>query len=264
MIPLRIQIVCRLALTVGSAAAFAPIFLSGQAVAPVQPPVPYFNRNVIVLDPAHGGQDQGGSIHGQPEKDVTLALATSLRAALVARGFTVVSTRDAELPEASPLLTPDQRAGIANHLRPVACLILHATNSGVGIHISTSSLAASAGPYESSATIRWESAQALYLPQSLRLANDLGLALVRAKLPVLLTRTTLRPLDNLTCPAIALEVAPLAGSGAKLLPASDLAYQRRIVEVLATATLTWRDLNAPRPTPPIPTPKPAPAIGATP
>lgn len=253
---------CRLAFTLGSAAAFLPISLSGQAALSTQAPLPYFNRNVIVLDPAHGGQDAGGSINGQPEKNITLGLGTSLRDALIARGFTVVSTRESDLTEAAPVLTTDQRAGIANHLRPAACVSLHATTRGNGIHISTSSLAPSAKPSASIATIAWESAQTLYLPQSLRLANALGAALVRARLPVLLTRSALRPLDNFTCPAIAIEVAPLPSAGAKTVSVTDAGYQRRIVESLATAILAWRDLNAPRPT--APAPKLIPAPGATP
>ncbi len=45
-------------------------------------------------------------------------------------------------------------------------------------------------------------------PPKPRLANTLGLALLRARLPVLLSRASLRPLDNLTCPAVAIEIAP--------------------------------------------------------
>ena len=262
----------------GSAAALAPIWLlssagllaqsgyptSYQANYPSLMSLPYFNRNVVVLDPAHGGQEVGATLNGHVlEKDVTLALATSLRAQLTARGFTVVSTRDSDLTAAAPVLTNDQRAGTANHLRPVACIVLHATASGNGLNLSTSSLplpdATSAA--EPSTQIPWDTAQSLYLPQSLRLANDLGLALRRAKLPVQLLRTSLKPLDNLTCPAIALEVAPLVMSGSKATPVTDAGYQQRIADTLAGAILSWRDLLAPKP---VPKTTPAPTSGGNP
>ena len=70
------------------------------------------------------------------EKDITLALSSHLRAALAAQGIAVVMTResDADLPAS-------QRAGIANHALASACLILHATATGTGVHLFTSSLA---------------------------------------------------------------------------------------------------------------------------
>ena len=55
------------------------------------------DRNLVVLDPAHGGQDAGATLGDNIfEKDVTLAIAARLRATLTAAGFTVVSTRDAD------------------------------------------------------------------------------------------------------------------------------------------------------------------------
>jgi N-acetylmuramoyl-L-alanine amidase len=247
----------RIALTLGSAATFAPASLFAQLPAVTPPATPYINRNVIVLDPAHGGQDSGASLNNQPEKNLTLALAANLKTLLTARGFTVAATRDADLPATAPLLTTDQRAGIANHLRPAACIVLHATSTGNGIHLATSGLQPSLVPYEPSAPGPWDSAQTPYLSQSQRLANDLGLALLRAKVPVLLTHIPLRPLDNLTCPAIAIEIAPLAANGQKPVPVTDPGYQQRIIDTIANAILLWRDATFPRPAP-------KPAAGATP
>lgn len=49
----------------------------------------------IVVDPGHGGSDPGAIGRGRlQEKDVTLRLARALRRELVARGFSVVLTRD--------------------------------------------------------------------------------------------------------------------------------------------------------------------------
>lgn len=51
----------------------------------------------IVLDPGHGGSDPGAIGRGRlQEKEVTLRLARALRRELVARGFSVVLTRDGD------------------------------------------------------------------------------------------------------------------------------------------------------------------------
>jgi N-acetylmuramoyl-L-alanine amidase len=99
------------------------------------PPAPA-NRFVVVLDAAHGGDDLGAGLGGQPEKAYTLALSVRLRSLLMARGFTVVTTR-----ESDATVDADHRAEIANHAGAQACLSLHATESGSGAHLFVSSLA---------------------------------------------------------------------------------------------------------------------------
>ena len=113
----------------------AMVFSAAQApTAPATGPV----RTLVVLDPAHGGPDPGAKLGEQGlEKDVTLALAAKLRPALTAAGFSVVSTRDADLANA---LTTDQRAEMANRPRALACLVLHATGAGSGVHVYASPL----------------------------------------------------------------------------------------------------------------------------
>ncbi len=101
--------------------------------APMQPVQPRF---VVVLDAAHGGTDSGAHLRPDlQEKDVTLALANRLRSALQARGIAVVTTRtsDATVPALN-------RAEIANHAQAAACLLLHATATGSGVHLYASSL----------------------------------------------------------------------------------------------------------------------------
>ncbi len=53
----------------------------------------------IVLDPGHGGPEDSGSVGptGYPEKSVALKVSQRLRQVLVARGATVVLTRDADV-----------------------------------------------------------------------------------------------------------------------------------------------------------------------
>jgi N-acetylmuramoyl-L-alanine amidase len=208
------------------------ILLTGAAIA--QQPTP---RTLIFLDPAHGGPDPGAHLpNNLLEKDLTLAFATRLRAQLSTAGFTLLSTRDAD--PAVPFPT-DQRAEIANHAHPAACLILHATDSGSGIHIITSSLTPN-DLDDPHASIPWNTAQSASIPQSLALANEIGLALEHAKLPVILSRASIRPLDNLTCPAVAIEIAPLTPSDADPTPVSNANYQQTIARAIVTALTSWR------------------------
>lgn len=211
-------------------------------VSQVPKPAPTLYRNLIFLDAAHGGSDTGARLPNNVlEKDVTLALASRIKTLLTAAGFYVVSSHETDSD-----LTTDQRAEIANHARPAVCIVLHASSSGSGVHIITSALTA---PDDLTATPRvlpWDTAQAYTLPQSLRVANQIGLAFVDAKVPVILTRATVRPLDNLTCPAVAIELAPLASST----PASDAAYQQQAAQAIVAALTTWRTKNAPPPSTP--------------
>jgi N-acetylmuramoyl-L-alanine amidase len=206
-------------------------------------------RAVILVDPAHGGPDTGARLPNDLlEKDFTLSFATAVRALLTASGVTVISTRDAD---PTPTFTTDQRAEIANHAHPTACLILHATASGHGIHIVTSDLPPpndASDIHDTEAThapVPWETAQSASIPQSLRLANELGVALLHAKLPVILSRASVAPLDNLTSPAVAIEIAPLTADDSDATPVTDPVYQQRIAQAVAAAVTSWRAHNAP-------------------
>jgi N-acetylmuramoyl-L-alanine amidase len=199
-----------------------------------QQPTP---RTVIFLDPAHGGPDPGARLpNNLLEKDITLAFAARLRALLSTNGFAVISTHETDPAVAFPT---DQRAEIGNHAHPTACLILHATSSGTGIHIVTSALAPDTFD-DPHSPIPWNSAQSASIPQSLDLANEIGVALDRAKLPVILSRASLRPLDNLTCPAVAIEIAPLNPAGSDATPVNNAAYQQNIAKAIAAAVASWR------------------------
>jgi len=206
-------------------------------------PLPAFYRNIIVLDPAHGGPDTGAHLNNSAlEKDVTLAFSARLRSLLAADGFTVLSTRDSD-PAA--LIPTDQRASVANHARPLACLLLHATTGGAGVHIVTSALQPPDDPTAARTALPWQTAQASTLSQSLRLANELGLSIESDKLPVVLLRASVPPIDNLTCAAAAIEIAPLSPSGAQPTPVTDDSYQQHIAEAIANALSAFRDQNTP-------------------
>ena len=201
-------------------------------------PAPAFYRNLIVLDPAHGGPDTGAVLDGGLlEKNVVLTFSGRLKAALTAAGFTVLTTRDNDPGDALPA---GQRAGIANHARPLACLLLHAASSGSGVHIVTSDLPP-ADHGSSYAPRRWQTAQATSILESLTLAGELSAALKSAKptskFSIVQMRAAVPPIDNLISAAVAIEIAPAS----RTVPATNEAYQQRIVAGIVKALTAFRD-----------------------
>lgn len=207
---------------------------------PSAPPTVPINRTVIVLDPAHGGVDSGSQITDKTlEKDVTLSLAFRLRSLLTARGFSVVMTRDQDAPAipnaAGSALTLDDRAGIANHARASACLVLHATRSGNGVHVYRSELEASEGqPF----TVPWLTAQAPWIAQSRQLENQMATAFSRSGLALVASNASVRPIDSLSCPALVVELAP---SGDDIDSINDTDYQQRVAMTIAATLLLWQN-----------------------
>jgi N-acetylmuramoyl-L-alanine amidase len=209
--------------------AAAPV-ASAAAQQPPSTPPPRF---VVVLDAAHGGDDSGGRLSsGQLEKSVNLALSVRLRSLLGARGVQVITTR-----ESDAAVDRNRRAEIANHANAAACLSLHASETGSGIHIFASSLP----PVQAVRFPAWKTAQAASVTRSLALAGVLNSALDHAGFPVTLSRTSLPGLDSMTCPALAVEVAPQRGDDNKVAAEPDDAdYQARIATSLAAAIVQWR------------------------
>lgn len=196
---------------------------------------------MIVLDPAHGGTEGGAVLGDHAEKDITSAIASKLRAALSANGFNVIFTRDADEPD--PLPT-DQRAEIANRTHAAACIVLHATAAGSGVHLYTSDLQPPDQDPDLTAEfvpIPWDAAQSGFVRQSADLAASLSIALGKAHLPATLSQAPVRPLNNLMCPAVAIELSPLTAPGMEATSATDANYQQQVANALAGALRAWRD-----------------------
>lgn len=210
---------------IGQAAPRAPA--APQAPAPVPQP-----RFVVVLDAAHGGDDAGGRLGNTPEKVFTLALNVRLRSLLAARGIQVITTR-----ESDSTVDANRRAEIANHANAQACLSLHASETGSGVHLFASSLP----PTSPGRFPAWKTAQSAWVTRSLALAGVVNSALQNAGVPVTLGRTALPTVDSMSCPAIALEIAPNRGSGGSIVAEpDDPGYQAKIAEALAAALLEWK------------------------
>ena len=214
--------------------AIAPSQTGSMPAVPTAPRATVAPRFLVVLDAAHGGSDIGARISSSLiEKDITLNLSVLLRSTLSAHGIGVVTTR-----ESDENLTPTARAEVANGASAAACILIHATATGSGVHLYTSSLA----PTPLAKFMPWQTAQSAYVTQSLKLSSEIDSALAHAEIPVTLGRTSLQPMDSFACPTVAVEVAPLqsgATTNGKLI--SDAGYQKSIVDALTAAIEQWRN-----------------------
>ena len=218
-------------------AALAAIALLGLGTASAQAPAVPAPRFTVVLDAAHGGTESGGQLgdaasQTQLEKAYTLALSVRLRSLLAARGISVVTTRESDV-----VVDADHRADIANRANAQACLTLHASQTGTGVHLYASSLA----PAAPTTMLPWKTAQAAWVTRSLALAGVLNSSLAHAGLNVALGRTDLPTIDCMACPALAIEIGKESSPDAAQSGGFDDAdYQARIAQAIAAAILEWK------------------------
>lgn len=214
----------------------APGSLAGTTAVASAPPIP--RHFYAVLDASHGGDDPGVALAPQlVEKDVTLALARRLRQELESRGITTLILRDSDAT-----LTLDQRAIFTNTAHPVIYISLHAASDGKGVRLYTSLLPAGGdnnGPF-----IAWSTAQTRFLPVSQAAAQGIAAELQKKQIQVRTLPAPLRPLNNVTAAAIAVEVAP---PDADVMDLNLVAYQQNVASAVANGVLAIRDqLGGPR------------------
>ena len=185
-------------------------------------PLAYF----AVVDASHGGDDRGAALTSQlDEKDVTLSFGRRLRQELESRGLTTLLLRDGDTS-----LSLDQRASMTNAAHPVIYLCLHMASQGNGIHLYTALLPG--GGATSHAFLDWDTAQASSLARSESAVALLAKALNDSKIPVRTMSAPLRPLNNITTAAIAIEISQ-PPSGPSGLGSTE--YQQSMASSIATA-----------------------------
>ena len=205
-----------------------------QSTSAPAPPVtaPGSRRYFAVVDASHGGDDSGETFSSSLlEKDVTVALARSLRQELESRGITTLVLRDSDAN-----LSLDQRAIFANADRAAIYIALHAASSGHGVRVYTALLPygnEDRGPFRS-----WTTAQHGSLSISQSAAAAVTAELQKRQIPARDLAAPLRPLNEVIGPAIAVEVAP-QGSDISQLTAPD--YQQLVTSAVATAIAATRD-----------------------
>ncbi|MBV9086700.1 MAG: N-acetylmuramoyl-L-alanine amidase [Acidobacteriaceae bacterium] len=187
------------------------------------PPRPQY---VVILDPAHGGDERGAALTDKlAEKDVNLAFARRIRFELQVRGIPTLMSRDSDYK-----LWPDQRATLANTSRTILYVSVHTGTLGHGVRIYTSML-----PTEDlrHGLFRpWDSAQADFLQSSQTTAEQIASEIRKHEIAVNVEPATLRPLNNIQAPAIAIELEP-PPSGVEGLTAGS--YQTTVASSMATA-----------------------------
>lgn len=173
--------------------------------------VPAQTVRTIVIDPGHGGKDQGTHGAGQLEKELCLRLATKLVNALRKEGYVVHLTRSGDAT-----LTLDQRSAILRRLKGDVFISLHANyvadRSVQGIETFLLPPAGTASTYSSGSRSRTVQSGNQHDKANARLAYDLQRGLLGT------TRATDRGvkhanfavLRGASCPAVLVEVGFLS------------------------------------------------------
>ena len=192
--------------------------------APTQPaPKPRF---LVVIDPAHGGDDRGALLAaGVEEKELTLAFARRLRALLERSGVASIMLRDGDSG-----VSLDQRAIAANAARATIFVSVHAGNVGRGVRVYTARLADTT--IKPGAMLPWETAQAAYVDQSKSLAATIAAELGKRQIEHAESSAQLGPLNHVTSAAVALEFLPGKDGVASL---ANAQYQQNLCAAVADA-----------------------------
>lgn len=245
----------------GTVAPNAPGLAAPDAALPVFGAGARPSIRTIVIDPGHGGDDNGVKGQGGAlEKDVTLAVARRVKGAIEGRlGMRVLLTR-----EEGNRVDGDSRAAIANNNKADLFISLHANGSPratlrgalvytlsldrVGEDARRQSQADRAvlpvfgGGAREVSLIEWELAQAAHLDGSNAFAGIVDQRLrTTAGLPsVELQRAPMRSLAGTNMPALLIEMGYLSNAeDEKLLMSSD--FQNRIANALTEAVAAFRD-----------------------
>ena len=195
-------------------------------------PAPSPRRYFAVVDASHGGNDRGEALSATlAEKDVTVAFARRLRQELETRGISTLVLRDSDAN-----LSFDERAYFANTTHAAVYVAVHAASNGHGVRLYTALLPYSSeddlGPFRA-----WSGAQQSSLTLSQAAAASVAAELRKQQVLVRALTAPLRPLNNITTAAIAVEVAP---------PASDISplmapdYQQLIAGAVANGIVAIR------------------------
>ena len=246
----------------------------GQPAQPQQqdmPPLldlaPTGGLRTIVIDAGHGGSEEGAKgPDGTLEKNVTLAVARRLKAALEARlGVRVILTRDGDAT-----VGLDERAALANNNKADLFVSLHANASmrpaasGAGVfylsldeygdaaqrvaHGESESLPVFGGGTRDIDLILWEMAQARYIQESAALARAVEASL-REHVPMsarAIQQAPFRVLVGANMPAVLVEMGFITNAGQEKQLRSD-EFQESLVQGLVESITRFREAYASRP-----------------
>jgi len=237
---------------------------------PAQPPAdvpplidlaPSGTLRAIVIDAGHGGTEQGAKGSGGVlEKDVTLAVARRLKAALEARlGVRVILTRETDVT-----MGLDERAAVANNNKADLFVSLHvnaslrpSTSGAEVFYLSldeygdaaqrvakgdSESLPVFGGGSRDIELILWEMAQARYIQESAALARGVESSL-RDHIPMsqrAIQQAPFRVLVGANMPAVLVEMGFITNGAQEKQLTSD-EFQNQIAQALVGAIGRFRD-----------------------
>lgn len=209
-------------------AAQTPAAPAQAAPAPQRSTAPRF---LVIIDPAHGGSDNGAAITPTlVEKDVVLALARRVQRELTNHGIASAMLRNSDAT-----IGLDQRAVSSNAARPALYISLHAANTGRGVHVFTAMLPPS--DLSRQQFLPWDTAQAAFLDLSGVAAGSVAAELETRKLPNTTLVAPLRPMNNIAAPAIAIEIAPPDDNVEKI---ASPEYQEQVAQSIAAGIAAVR------------------------
>ena len=210
----------------------SPASPTAQAAAAAAPPAAAPVQYFVVVDASHGGDERGAALSDQlAEKDVTLAFALRLRQQLQAHGFQTLMLR-----EGDTTMSLDQRANMTNQAHPAIYICLHAASQGSGVRLYTALLPVGAegrGPF-----LDWNTAQSEFRAASQTAETSLATELGKRQVAARSLLAPLRPLNNITAAAVAIEVAPPAG---KLADLNSSSYQQLVAESITSGIEAVRE-----------------------
>jgi N-acetylmuramoyl-L-alanine amidase len=164
--------------------------------------------NIVVLDPAHGGTDQGArGTEGISESDEILQFAAATKKALEAQGFQVILTR-----EGNDNPSFDDRSARANAQRGAVFITMHIASTGLTGTARVYVEPDAPQPSNITGLIPWDRAQTPFLSLSRKMGE-----LVQQELskrfkgsPDTLQTAPVRQLRTTAAPAIAVEISSVA------------------------------------------------------
>ncbi len=238
------------------------------AATPQPEAAPAWSLKTVVIDPGHGGEEVGAQgPSGALEKDVTLAIARRLRAAVVSRlGAQAFLTRDGD-----QALTLDERSAIANSYKADLFISIHANASrshgarGSEVYFlsyqATDDESRRIATAEGSLTIPadvttvgsdlalvlWEMAQADHLEESSTLASRVQeeLATVTGSEGRGVKQAPFRVLVGAAMPAVLVEVAFISHPEEEKLLTSE-AFQAKVVAAIVQGIAGYERAHAHR------------------
>jgi N-acetylmuramoyl-L-alanine amidase len=217
----------------------------------------------LVIDPGHGGEDEGvRGARGTKEKDVTLAAARRIKAAIEGRlGIRVLLTRDDDRN-----VSLDDRSAYANNNKADLFISLHAnasfrkTTGGLKVFTaffgdenasSTSAVLkpervpAFGGGLRDIELVPWDLAQIRHLDRSAIFAKTLQQLLAQGHVPLAaqaLDQAPLRVLEAANMPAVLIELGYLSNPDQETQIAGN-EFQSAFIQAVLEAVVRLRDVQ---------------------